>query len=377
MNIGLYTAANIGDLVWFDTIDNFYAKQYLLPLITNGPQSYTSNVHIDLQLLQIDDVILPITITSYHPQNSYVCSPYNHYFAYGQEEFGKLGNPMLETVLRVGLSPIFNLYRHSNFDQAVLVNNWLLSTNLYPAITPQQVEVATEFLVEQFPHRPIIWRSVDAFGNPGLYKTLLELDYQMVFSRQVYYQLPQDALGKKQVKIDLGKYHKSAYQLIDGSQLDPTDVPRIAHLYRLLYLEKYSYFNPQFTEAFFRLAMEQGLFTFKAFAKEGRIDAVMGYFWRNGIMTQPIFGYDTHLPQSLGLYRLLSTQVLLEGKQRQLRINCSGGVGHFKRLRGGRPVLEYNAVFSRHLPQKARLPWLALQQLLNRVAVPIIQHYGF
>jgi len=199
----------------------------------------------------------------------------------------------------------------------------------------------------------------------------------MVFSRQVYYQLPDEALGKKQTKLDLSKYRKSQYRLLDDTQLSPTDAPRFAHLYRLLYLEKYSYFNPQFTETFFRLALEQGLFTFKAFAAKGRIDAVMGYFWRNGIMTQPIFGYDTHLPQSSGLYRLLSTQVVLEGQQGQLLINCSGGVGQFKRLRGGRPALEYNAVYSRHLPQKQRLPWLALQQLLNRVAAPVIQKYGF
>ena len=377
MNVGLFNSTNLGDLVWSDTIDSVYAKSYLLPLINDGPQTYISNVHTNLQLLQIGEVTLPITVTEYHPENSYVCSPYNHYFAYGEEEFGKLGNPVFEMALQVGLSPLFFLYRHSNFDNVVLVNNWLLSTNLYPAITSQQVKAATEFLIEQFPNRPIVWRSVDAFGNPNLHKTLLELGYQMVFSRQVYYQPPKEALKKKQVKIDLGKYRKSSYRLIDGSGLGLADVPRIAHLYRLLYLEKYSYFNPQFTEAFFRLALNQNLLIFKAFEIEGRIDAVMGYFRRNGIMTQPIFGYDTHLPQSLGLYRLLSTQVLLEGEKLQLLINCSGGVGNFKRLRGGRPVLEYNAVYGRHLPQKERLPWLALQQVLNTVAVPIIQHYGF
>lgn len=401
MNIRLYTTKNISNLVWPETKDGLYAKAYLLPLVVNGSQTYIKNVHTDLCILQIDELILPITVTDYHPENSYVCSPYNHYFAYGEEEFGKLGNPIMETALRVGLWPLFQMYRHSNFDKVALVNNWLLSTNLYPAIPTQQVRVATEFLIEHFPNRPVIWRSVDALGNPNLHQTLLNLDYQMVFSRQVYYQSPKEALGKKQVKIDLGKYKKSPYRLIDGCELGPADVPRIAQLYRLLYLEKYSYFNPQFTEAFFRLALERGLFTFKAFVleskkneapnssltpesrpltplfSEGRIDAVMGYFCRNGIMTQPIFGYDTHLPQSLGLYRLLSTQVVLEGQHRQLLVNCSGGVGHFKRLRGSRPALEYNAVYSRHLPQKERLPWLALQQVLDRVAVPVIQHYGF
>jgi hypothetical protein len=148
-------------------------------------------------------------------------------------------------------------------------------------------------------------------------------------------------------------------------------------LYRQLYIDKYSPFNPRFTPDFFRLAVENRLFTLKAYQKSGDIAAVLGYYEINRIMTQPIFGYDTRLPQKLGLYRLLSLQVLREGQARGARINASGGVGEFKRLRGGVAAIEYNGVYLRHLPRRQQWPWLILKKLLDAIAVPIIQKYGF
>jgi hypothetical protein len=140
-------------------------------------------------------------------------------------------------------------------------------------------------------------------------------------------------------------------------------------------LEKYSFFNPQFTEKFVALALEQGLLTFRAFERGGQIDAVLGYFERNGIMTTPFFGYDTSLPQELGLYRLLSRQVVLEGLAQGWLINISAGVGRFKRIRGGQPVLEYNLIYDRHLPAAQRRRWSLLKLITDRIAAPLIQRY--
>lgn len=380
--VALYQQDNIAALRWPLTPDGDYARRYLLPLLQNGPPAYIANIHTQLAVLQVDDVALPLTLTRYHPANSYVCSPYNHYFAYGAQEFDKLNNRPLELLLRGLLWPVFRAYRRTRFDEVVLVNNWLLSTNLYPALTATQVEQALHFLAARFPDRPIIFRSVDELGNPALLKTLVSLGGELVFSRQVYYQDARSPalLRKKQVKIDLSHYRRTDYQLV--TELTPAAAPRLAHLYRLLYLDKYSRYNPQFTEEFFRLALQNRLLVFKAFRasaypKTGDIDAVLGYFSRNGIMTQPVFGYDTQLPQELGLYRLLSTQVLLDGIEQQRLINCSAGVGEFKRLRGGQPALEYNAVYLRHLPMRQQWPWRLLKSLLDGVAVPVIQKYGF
>lgn len=377
--IQLYDAIDLPNLDWPPTPDGDYARRYLTPLLTDGPLPYVANAHTDLRLLRVEDRLLPLTLNRYHPDNSYVCSPFNHYFAYGQEEFDKLGRPTLVRLLRLIFKPINNYYRRRDFDRVVYVNNWLVSTNLYPALSPAQIETASAFLRHGFPDRPIIFCSVDAWSNPELVRTLLSLGYRLLFRRKVYYQHPTEPAlwQRKQIKVDLSKYRRSPYLLVDHEQLTDEDAVRLAEIYRLLSLDKHSSFNPQFTVKFIRLMLRERLLIFKAFRGEAGLDAALGYFVRNGLMTQPFFGYDTRLPAKQGLYRLLSMEVLLEGRRRGLRVNASAGVGHFKRLRGGQPVLEYHAVYDRHLPPEQRRPWTLLKLLLDNIAAPIINLYDF
>ena len=48
-------------------------------------------------------------------------------------------------------------------------------------------------------------------------------------------------------------------------------------------------------------------------------------------------------------------------------LNLSSGVARFKRLRGGRPAMEYTAIYCRHLPRRRRIAWQTLALLLERV----------
>lgn len=375
--INLFDRHTIQQLDWPDTVDGEYARRYLLPFMVNGPRAYIKNVETTLSVLQADSVILPLITTTYQPDNSYVCSPYNHYFSYGQEELVRLENPPLEALFRLLLKPLMAYFKRIGFDKAVMVNNWLLSTNLYPAMERSQVKVIIDFLTERFSDYPILFRSVDRSGNPQLYQSLLDFGCHMVFSRQVYYQTPQSAQHKKQFKIDRSRLRRTPYQVVDGSQLTAADVPRIVFLYNKLYLEKYSYFNPQFNDAFIKLALDNNLLTIKALRHEGQLEAVLGYFTRRGVMTCPLFGYNTDLPKKTGLYVLLSVLASLEGLHQDLRVHLSAGVGPFKRLRGGIAALEYNAVYLRHLSSRQQRSWRILKRILDTVAVPIIQTYGF
>ncbi len=376
--IRLYDRSILGSLDWPATSDGQYARRYLAPLIENGPQAYIRNVCTDLRVLQLDTVLLPIAITLFDLNNSYVCSPYTHYITYGQEEFRNLKNPPVEALLKFLFLPLAAYFRSTNLDQVVLVNNWLLSTNLYPVISKTSLREAIRFLIEVFPDRPIVFRSVDT-RNQSIYHSLLELGCRMMFSRNVYYQEPGSAYvqRKQQYRFDLKHFHRSPYQVVSADQLSEADLPRIVELYNQLYLDKYSRYNPQFTEAFIQLVLEQKLLSIKAFTHADRIDAVMGYFVRNGLATPPLFGYDTHLPKQLGLYRLLSTLMSLEAETQNVVVHFSAGAGGFKRLRGGLPAIEYNAVYDAHLPPAQRRPWTLLKFLMDRFAIPIIQRYGF
>lgn len=367
----LFSRANLETLSWPATEDGDYARRYLLPLIQNGPQSYIRNVYnTEMLVVKVGETVLPLTVTDFHPENTFTCSPYSHYISYGgYEEVQRLQNPPLEALIKLALHPLAWFFRQTDFDRVVYVNNWLLSTNLYPALTAEQIRALTEALPRWFPDRAIVFRSVDSFRNPLLAGLLLENHYEMVLSRQVWYQEPAVALRKKDAKNDLRLLRQSPAEIVAGQLLEDIELRRALELYNFLYLDKYSPYNPQFTEAFLQLCRDETLLHLQALRFDGQINAVLGFFIRQGAMTTPFFGYDTRLPQSDGLYRLLSARLLQEASQRGLLLHASGGVGKFKKTRGGQPVIEYNAVFTGHLPARRRLPWALVRQIAN-AAIP-------
>ena len=170
---------------------------------------------------------------------------------------------------------------------------------------------------------------------------------------------------------------RSPYALFPAEALTDGALPRLKALYDALYLVKYSPFNPQFTLEFFRLARDERLLEIHTLQREGRLDGVIGTFARDGVVTAPLFGYDTALPARLGLYRLLTAVGSERAAAREQTVHLSAGVGPFKRIRGGEPTLEYSALYDRHLPAARRRPWTALKWLLDTLAVPLIRRGGY
>jgi hypothetical protein len=374
--VEFFIRGTIAEIPWPPTTDGRYAQRYLAPFLQNGPQLYIRNVHqTELGIVKVGNTILPITTTQFHPANAYTCSPYSHYISYGgYEEIHQLKNPPAEVLIRGLLHPLAWYFRHSDFDRVVYVNNWLLSTNLYPALNEAAITALVQTLPRLFPDRAIVFRSVDSYRNPELYHTLLARGCRMALSRQIWYMDPREALKTSQMREDRRVLRHTAYEVVDGKQLSGGEIERCLNLYNQLYLDKYSYYNPQFSPAFLRLAIENDLLFVRALRREGQIRGVMGYFVRGGCMTQPFFGYDTALPPQEGLYRRLTLITLEEGLQHGLLVHASAGVGPFKKLRGGKPVIEYNAVFDRHLPPSRRMPWALIEQI-SRIAIPIFQRY--
>lgn len=374
----LYTRENIDEIQWPATADGDYARNYLLPMMKRDPQVYIKNVHkTQLMLVKVNDVIIPITVSDFHPDNTYTVSPYSHYVSYGGfEEVKHLNNPPVEALIKFVMNPVAWYFKQAELDKVVYVNNYLLSTNLYPSVNSEQVSAVSEALVKWFPDRVIVFRSVDQRKNPHIYQALESNGYDMVLSRQVWYMDPEEATHTRQYKEDVRVLRKHGYEVIDGKLLSDDELVRALHLYNLLYLEKYSYYNPQFTFEFMKLARDQEILHLRALKRDGQLNAVMGFFIRNRTMTQPLFGYDTSLPQEEGLYRLLTLITLQEGLQRNLLVHASGGVGKFKKVRGGKSVTEYNAVFAKHLPAWRQRPW-KLIKLISSYAIPYFKKMDF
>ena len=106
------------------------------------------------------------------------------------------------------------------------------------------------------------------------------------------------------------------YRVIDVSGSDGIDTGRLAHLYRLLYLEKHSRLNAAFNARFFALILRTPFFRTQVFMRGERIDSFNVTYSSGGYLTSALVGYDVTLPQSLGLYRLTMMHTMLLAENR-------------------------------------------------------------
>lgn len=378
--ISLYDTNNIDTLPWPESEVAILLKKYIVPLIKEGTSSFIKNVKTQLFALKVDDLVLPITVNDCELENSYVCSPYTHYITYAKEELHKLNNYLLEVFLDYLLASLGILLKLGKINKVVIINNWLVSTNLYPSLSLTQISSITSFLKAQFPQHTIIFRSINTGINKQIFAALSQNNYFMIASRQIYFINPQNTSsikGKAKwlLKKDFRLLDQGKYEVIDSDQILLEDIPRIEELYNALYLDKYSYKNPQFNQKFLALALKEKIFHIKVIKKNGKIDGVIGFYVINGVMTTPLFGYDTDLPLKLGLYRMISAQLILEATERGLILNQSSGAAEFKRCRGGIANVEYNAVYYQHLPLYRQLIWRLLGLLINKIGIPLLKKY--
>jgi Acetyltransferase (GNAT) domain len=378
--VSLYDITTIDTLPWPDSEVAVLARDYWVPLMKLGANYFIDNVNTQSLALAIDDLVLPVTVNDRESNNSYVCSPYSHYITYSKAELYTLENPPLEQVLAVLLNLMGGILNLGKIDRVVIINNWLLSTNLYPNVSGEQIAAITAHLKDYFPTHTIIFRSIDTYLNNHLLDIFKQHNYQPIGSRQIYLFNPKEigSIGSKmrwRLKQDFNLIEKQGYEVIDGDLISTTEIPRLVELYKALYLEKYSDNNPQFNEHLLELALKHKTLQIRALRKAGKIDGVLGFYEINGVMTTPLLGYDPSLPQSVGLYRMLSAQLTTEATKRGVILHQSSGAASFKRFRGFAANIEYSAVYCLHLPLYRQLTWQVLGFLVNRIAVPLMKKY--
>ncbi|MCL1123431.1 hypothetical protein [Shewanella surugensis] len=322
---------------------------------------------------------LPMSLNNTEFENSYVCSPYTAFVPYCLEELDKLNKPWLESIIKSSIHQLDRYLKRNHINKVVHVNNWLLSTNLYPAsFSPENIASLTATLVKDYPDHAIIFRSLNDYSNAPLIAAFKHANYTLAPSRQVYIydRNLSDYSRRHNYKKDRNLLKKTSYRSISQAEITPDDYPRIIELYNMLYVSKYSQLNPQFTEAYLDAMLKHPHFSFEGFRNpEGVIDAITGHFTIDNIVTAPIVGYDTTQPQKLGLYRLAAFSGLGFAESNGFIFNASSGAAHFKRQRGACPIIEYSAVYTQHLPKKTQRMWRLLSWITNNIFVPLIKKY--
>lgn len=340
--------------------------------VGRATRPYIGNLHAEVALLRDGGLTLPCTINHGEPDNAWICSPLATYGSYVIEEIGRtIGKPW-----RYPLQALCLGYRGvlaaAAIDKTVAVNNWMLSTNLYPAPQPRALAGIIAQVRERWPEHAIWFRSLNARHNQPWLETLRASGFELLPSRQVY--LFDDLATARRANLlrDLKLVKRTTLNV--AREFSAADFERIETLYGFLYLDKYSRLNPHYRAAFMQAWHDNGLLDFWGLRDEaGTLQAVIGTFRQGDIITAPIVGYNTALPKALGLYRQLMARVFEVARREGLRLNLSAGAAHFKRLRGGRAALEYSAVLSSHLPLPRRAALRTLRGLTQTIGVPMMQ----
>lgn len=371
---------SLADMSAVATADDFSERARAFARIHAGKplKTFAANLSAKVETLQAGEATMPVTISDGSFGDSWVCSPRATYAECAAEEAARYFPAWMARGSR-GLSRgIGDWLTGVGIDRVAAINNWLLSTNLYPPLQTVPLATMIEAARERWPEHAIWFRSLNTVDNADWIAALGELGFQLVVSRQVYLYQDLAALSTRHadLKRDLRLLGRTSLRRVRDDGITGKDYARIARLYELLYMEKYSRFNPHYSAEFMRSWHEAGLLEFHGFRDaSGILQCVVGLFRQGTTFTSPIVGYDTSLPQQLGLYRLLTACAYEATMEKGCRLNFSAGAAQFKRLRGGTPAIEYSAVYARHLPRNLRTAIGALSLATRRVGAPLLSKY--
>ena len=344
--------------------------------------AHIGNLETEMLLLDTGTHQFPVSVNRGDgiADNCYVVSPLAAYGAYAQEEVKRMNPPQLRRPLAWLLRGVSALLRSIHADRTVQINNWLLSTNLYPdSWEGADLPEITALLAASFPQYTFTFRSLNPQCNGPLLMRLKALGYVSIPSRQVYIfdgRAGDEAAyrARHDTRKDAALLARSRYRVRRGDELQTEDFVRLEQLYNQLYLEKYCQLNPHYKAEWLRRGHQEGWLQLRVLqSPEGRIDGVVGWFATEATLSAPIVGYDTALPIKLGLYRQLTQLCLQEAAARRVVLNFSSGAPQFKRMRGGQPQIEVSMVYVKHLPWKNRIIWGLLGLLMRTIAAPVMK----
>ncbi|MBC2663804.1 GNAT family N-acetyltransferase [Novosphingobium flavum] len=354
------------------------ALRYLHALASIGLDKLVPNVRTRIMGLRSGGRVFPVTINDGEHGGSYVCEPYSAYILYARRELEIIGAGLERWLFLPVIAGASVLLRAARINQIVHVNNWLLSTNLHGDWQGADIGDIRRFLTHRYPRHIIAVRSLDRWSSPSLIEAAIRDGWILFPSRQIW--VIGDVAAQWQRRHSLSEdrrvLRRSGLTVERLESIGAADAERIAQLYAMLYLEKYSALNPAFTARWVIETARAGLIHYRcARDADGVIMAVSGSLRRGDVLTPPVVGYDTAKPRSLGLYRVASLLFTEDAKTQGVRLNGSAGAAGFKRLRGARAETEFSAYYVAHLPLVRRAILKLLSDLLNRIAVPYMRKH--
>ncbi len=284
-------------------------------------------------------------------KNSYVSSLKCAFASYPMDELDLIEDTKARFVAKIALKFLGLVLDAIKIDEMLFVGNFLISTNFYPKEFEQSISPSMLSLVQKNPSSYICIRSLNREKNAKLLDYLAQNGWIIIPARVVYlfdFADLSERKKKNHYKNDMKLLAKTKLECV-SSGFDADDYQDMQALFEALYIHKHSHHNPQFSASFIQKSYECGFLELYAYRLDGKIIAFISILQMEGVISTPMLGYDTTLPQEMGLYRLLCAKLHSIAEERELDINFSSGAGEFKKLRGGKPAIEYTAIHAKHL----------------------------
>ena len=327
--------------------------------------------------------VLPITVNDGVENTCLVSSPTEFYVRYAHEEIGRQSAGSVPLAIRLLNKLSLVILRLAKVDRIAYLNNWPVWTNPYPNLTDYPIGDITKLLVNRFPNHLIGFRSLNRVFHQEFLGSLENLGYLIVPANHTYvcdFRDPEWRLSRN-LRRDLTILKDSKLYLpVEHERILPGDYSRIAWLYRQLNILKYTERNPQYTEDFFRVLHQCGVAKFFGFrSREGTLEAIKGDIDMGGIRINLFSGYNTNLETADGqLFRLLTAKIFEEALLTCDGLNlgaASAGAGKFKRLRGAKPTLEFNAYYVKHLSWLTNKLLTKFKEGMDSVGIAVMKRY--
>lgn len=330
------------------------------------PGSLGVNLPGRFRLVSVGTAVIPLLEVSGEQPAAWACSIVSRHVHASVVEVRKLGRPVWLGVVSAQAAVSGWLLGRLGVERAVFVNNWLRGANPAPSVSAEELARLKDWLIREYPDRALIYPTLNPLLEPDLASCLRRAGARLIPTRTVSLLDPRGNRFHKSrdVKRDRRLLRDSPYRIIRRGDGERVDLDRVGSLYSRLYVEKHGESNAAFGRGYLESLLDSPAVDWAALENPagGTIDMFTLWTTHANYLTKVLGAYDQTLPRKTGLYRMqMMYPVFRAAEPAGLPINLGGGAEHFKRLRGARPVMEYDAVWDDHLPAWRRIPWRLLE----------------
>ncbi|MGV2876424.1 GNAT family N-acetyltransferase [Macrococcus capreoli] len=349
----------------FDEVDISPFNKAYLKYMMEGIHRGIENIHARVEVILLNGQLIPYSVKDGGNKESWIHSFTGQYIDEMHSEVDRMEMPGVVKTLANQLLNIGRTILRFTGEKTVTVFPSFMSTTMYEGFEFDQIQEVTRILVARFPKHAIVYRTLNDKFHQEKMKQLAGVGYSEMISRAIYIFAPSDGHSKnerKDLKKDMKRFEKSGYTFT--SEIKDDEFSQLMPLYKQVYLDKYSDFNPHYTEDFFRFIYNELNLAWFVVKDNDCIISFMGVSQTGNVLFPAYFGMDQSVK---GLYFMTSGLLYNFAKDNGYQINNSAGAKDYKLARGSRPYLEYHYIYYKHLKI---VPFVSYA-LFTKVATPL------